>query len=86
MSIFRFVIFKGGFMAIDKQYISKHQAEMFYVKQKNENGFQVFNNRNKWVDNIIDENMICSHRKTKYTKKIFPKACTLTNTTSLLYI
>lgn len=58
-------------MPIDRQYILKHKSSKHYITEDEKNGYRIFNNQNKWLDNILDENLIYSYRKNKYTKKTF---------------
>jgi len=58
-------------MTLDKQYIELHKNKGRYIWETQINGCQSSTGNSLWVDNIIDENLVYSHRKNKYTKSNF---------------
>lgn len=68
---YRFVIIKGEIMTLDKQYIELHKNKGCYFWENQNNGCRTSACNGMWVDNIIDENLIYSHRKNSYTKSNF---------------
>ena len=58
-------------MTLEELYKEQHKSRGCYVWNVEKNGCQTSSGNNKWVDNIIDENLIYSHRKNEYTRSNF---------------
>lgn len=58
-------------MTLDEQYIELHKNKGRYNWETQANGCSASTGNTSWVDNIINENLIYSHRKNRYTKSNF---------------
>ena len=58
-------------MKLKEQYIQSHNAYNSYINEMKKVGYTSFDRRHGWIDCIIDDNLVYSHRTTEYTKQNF---------------
>lgn len=56
------------------RYIKEHFLSGKYIDEQEASNSGVFHNKLGWVDHLIGNDMIFSHRKTHYTRQNFPEA------------